>query len=153
MSLNTINLAGNKVLVRGTDRFGVQGEQIVDATEWLELNGNDAHSAAHDAFEKAVEDFFAPLTAAVDELNAAHAPEALDPLLFFVTGNKVDAVDAEEQVITELSIDSVILRAIESGNSDRLIWINNELVVTALEPTPVNDIVDEIDDAFGRGSE
>jgi len=132
MSFKTIALAGNKVLVRGTDVTGSEGQEVLDSTQWLELNQKDVHGAAHAKFNEAVEAFFAPITDAIDELEAAHRIEnAVDPLFYVVKGEAVEAVAGEAQEIIELNRDSVILRAIEEGQSDRLVWVNNHLEVTA----------------------
>src|SRR6478736_5564244 len=132
MSFKTIALAGNKVLVRGTDVTGTGGQEVLDSTQWLELNQKDVHGAAHAKFNEAVEAFFAPITDAIDELEAAHRIEnAVDPLYYIVKGEAVEAVAGESQEIIELNRDSVILRAIEEGQSDRLVWVNNHIEVTA----------------------
>lgn len=129
MSFTLTNLAGNRALVKGTDHLGVSGQQILDAEEWNEFNARNAHDDAHDAFDAAVEEFFAPLQGAIDALKTTGKPK-LDPLFFVTVQEGSAAVEATAEVIVHLHQHSAILRLIEQdSNTDRLIWVNDELEI------------------------
>lgn len=134
MSFTITELTGHKYLVDGTDVRGFGGQQIIDSTEHDLLIERDRLNKAHDVFDSKVEDFFAELTEAVDELNKAHTQVEIDPLLYIVEQEGTEGVEAQQQVVRQLNPDTVILRAIIGGHQDRLIWVNNELVLTK---TPV----------------
>jgi hypothetical protein len=136
MSFNIINLAGDRALVKGRDAQGTHGQQILDAAEWNEFNARNKHGEAHEAFDAAVEEFFAPLNAAVDALKETAKPK-LDPL-FFVTVQEGSApVEGTNEVLVHLSHDSAVLRLIEQDpDTDRLIWVNDSLEILAPVDAP-----------------
>lgn len=136
-------LTGNQVLIEGTDVRGTMDSQVVDSSQWEEIK---QHSNFHQAIAKvdeAIETMLAPIQKAVDEANAAAQRPAPDPLLYFVEQEEVEGVVPQRPIIARLNSDSVILRAIESGAEDRLLWVNHELVLTAapvqLPPPPYTD--------------
>lgn len=129
-TFNTTELTQNRVLVEGTDRFGVNDRKVLDATEYNELFAADQHSAAHEAFDAAVREFYAPLTAAVEEFEAAHTAED-DDLFEITVQEEVAPTLGQPEIRRRLGRDTVILRLIEQGEEDRLIWIKGELEITA----------------------
>jgi hypothetical protein len=133
----TTRLVDGRVLVAGQDINGVSGQTVVDATEWDEVNADQAYSKAVEDFDSAVEEFFAPLLAAVDNLNSTiEVPR--DPASYVVVQEAVEGVPAQERVLHHLSSDSIVLRLIEQGDHDRLVWVGGELVVTVADtPLPV----------------
>lgn len=130
MTFTTTKLAGSRYLVEGEDVRGVRGSTVLDGREWEELLRREQVAKAHDDFDRKVEEFFAPIVTAAEELEKAHAVQ-LDPLMYVVEQNAVEGTEAKEQVLRELSMPTVILRAIDKGYGDRLLWVHDELVLTA----------------------
>lgn len=137
-------LAGVSALVEGTDVRGNDGQMIVSTAEWDEITRRDAHSKAHQDFDAKVEKFFAPLLEAADKLRDTHKIST-DPLLYIVEQEASEGRAPQQEVLRNLSRDSVILRAIETGHSDRLIWVGDELVLTAA-PAASADTAEDTDD-------
>lgn len=129
-TFNTTELTQNRVLVEGTDRFGVNDRKVLDATEYNELFAADQHSAALEAFDAAVEEFYAPLVAAVEAFEAAHTA-ADDDLFELVVQEEIAPTAGQPERRVRLGRDTVILRLLEQGEADRLIWIKGELEITA----------------------
>jgi hypothetical protein len=134
MSFTITNLAGDRTLVKGRDAAGTYGQQILDAAEWNHFKATSEHSDAHAAFDAAVEDFFAPLNAAVDALKDTAKPK-LDPLFFVTVQEGTKAVEAQDQVVVALNHDSAVLRLVEQdADTDRLLWVNDTLEILADAP-------------------
>ena len=144
MSFTTIALTGNKVLVEGTDVRGLSDSQVVDSTQWDRVKSNASYKTALSAIDDAIATLVAPITAAVDAANAIAKPATLDPLLYVVEQDAVEHVAGQQQMLTKLNSDSVILRAIEEGKADRLLWVQHQLVLSA---APVVTVVDAGGDA------
>lgn len=137
MTFTTINLTGDRVLVRGTDIHGATGEVTLDASQWVELNGRDDVNKAQQAFDDAVQAFFEPLTKAAEKAKRAlEHPE--DSVSYVVLDEGAEGQARRPKHIVHLTRDSIVLRLIEEGNTDRLIWVNGELEVTeaSVAPTP-----------------
>lgn len=130
----TKKLAGGQVLITGEDTAGNTGKQVVDGTEWAELARAKADREVHENFEQTVEQFFAPLTEAIDQLNAAHQP-TVDPLFQVVLSEGEAATPGEAAIVAHLSLDSAILRLIEEdATAPRLLWLSDsELVILEAE--------------------
>lgn len=123
-------LANEFFLVEGTDVRGRYGEHVLDGSEWLEIKralGTDTAKAELDA---AVEEFFKPLVEAAEAFTAAKAP-VVDALSVVVLNEGTTGEPAREREVVHLSRDAQILRAIEEGATDRLLWVNGELMITA----------------------
>jgi hypothetical protein len=134
MSFTITNLAGDRALVKGRDAAGGYGSQILDAAEWNAFKAQSGHSDAHEAFDAAVEEFFAPLNAAVEALKDTAKPK-LDPLFFVTVQEGSKAVEATDEVIVALSHDSAVLRLVEQdADTDRLLWVNDTLEILADAP-------------------
>lgn len=132
MTFTTTELANEEYLVEGRDSRGNGGQMIVHGAQWNRINRNDEISRLHEEFDDKVAEFFAPLTAAVDELNEA-SRVTVDPLLYIVEQEGREGTPAQRRVLTELEPGTVILRAIATGNSDRLIWVINSQGQTELK--------------------
>lgn len=141
MSFNITQLAGNKVLVDGTDFRGTPGETILDGTGFAQLQEQERLRNAHEEFDASVDEFFAPLLEAAEKLEAKHEV-VLDPLTNIVLDEGSEGETRRSATIVELDTDTAILRAIDSGNTDRLVWVKDELVLTAYVPAKVEDEVD-----------
>lgn len=135
-------LANDRVLISGEDRRGVYGEQVLDAGAHFERKRHEATKSAHADFDAALEEFYAPLTAAAQALKSTVEFD-IDPLLYVVEQEASEGRAAQDKVVVRLDNASVLIRAIETGQSDRLIWIKDELIVTARDTSvpavPVED--------------
>ena len=138
----TTALATECFLVEGTDVRGRYGECVVFGSEWLEIKralGTDTAKAQLDA---AVEEFFKPLVEAADAFAAAKAP-TMDALSTIVLNEGTTGEPAREREVLVLGQSSQILRAIEEGTTDRLLWVDGSLVLTAAPAeVPVPDVVE-----------
>lgn len=134
MSFKTIELANNQFLVTGTDALGVQGKTVIDGTAWVERNKAHKIEAAAAEMDAAIEAFYAPLIEAQDRIADSLRVDT-DPLLYVVEQEASEGSPARERVVVRLDDASVILRAIEQGRTDRLLWVGDQLVVTAA-PVP-----------------
>ena len=123
-------LANEFFLVEGTDIRGKYGECIVFGGEWLEIKRARGTDTAKEQLDAAIEEFFKPLVEAADAFAAAKAP-VVDALSVVVLNEGTAGEPARERKVLHLTRDSQILRAIEEGATDRLLWVNGELVITA----------------------
>lgn len=136
MSFSITRLVNHRVLVTGTDTFDVSGKVTLDSSQWDEIKANTQYSEALDAFDAAVESFFAPLVEAAEAAEKA-APVAVpvDPMSYVVLNEEVEGVQAQPAQLIHLNADSIVLRLIEFGDTDRLVWVDGRLEV--LEQLPV----------------
>jgi hypothetical protein len=129
MTFSTIKLTGSRVLVRGRDITGTEGECTISSAQWDELNARTDVDRAQQAFDEAVQEFFAPLTEAAEKAHRSlEVPEDSTSYVVLDEGSEGEA--RRPRQVVKLSRDSVILRLIEEGNTDRLIWVNDQLEVT-----------------------
>lgn len=133
-SFTATALAGDRFLVEGTDFRGTTGQTVVDGRQWVELNRRNDQDRALSEFDSAVEEFFAPLTEAIDQLKSVHKVDT-DPLLYVVEQEAQAGREEREERLIHLDHGAVILRAIETGHEDRLIWVGENLELTAA-PAP-----------------
>ena len=127
---NTTILAGQRVLVTGSKK---NQQTILDSTEWDSIKAHQAFHLAGDAFDEAVTAFFAPIVEAAEKANAALA-ESLpkrDDAFVIVLAEGIEGVEAVEPEVIQLGRDAAILRMIEEGNTDRLVWVGDTIEITA----------------------
>lgn len=117
-------MLGGTALVSGTDKLGNEGKTIVSTTQWDELTGRDNFSQAEADFDAAVEEFFEPLTKAAKKAKKALARPSQDPAEYIVLKEEVKGQAHQPAEIVPLSRDSIILRLIEEGQTDRLVWVD-----------------------------
>ncbi len=129
-NFTTTALANEFFLVEGTDNRGKYGECIVDGGEWLEIKRALGTDTAKEQLNAAVEEFFKPLVEAADAFAAAKTP-TMDALSTIVLSEGTTGEPAREREVVHLNRDSQILRAIEEGATDRLLWVDGTLVITA----------------------
>lgn len=134
MSFTTTRLVDNRVLVKGTDVFGTEGSEVLDSTQWDEINADEQYSAASEAFDAAVEAFFAPLLDAADQAMAATAKPEPDPITYVVKSEPVEGVPAQAGELVKLSRESIVLRIVGSADSSRLVWVNGQLEILEQQP-------------------
>ena len=141
-NFTTTALANECFLVEGTDVRGKYGECVVYGGEWLTIKralGTDTAKAELDA---AIEEFFKPLVEAADAFAAAKTP-VVDTLSVVVLNEGTTGEPAREREVVHLNRDSQVLRAIEEGAADRLLWVNGSLMITAAPAeVPVPDVVE-----------
>ena len=130
MTFTTINLANDQVLVEGTDIRGNSGCVVLDGTEWNAMQERNRINGAFEKFDESVEAFFAPLVEAAKQVSEAHKV-TIDPLLYIVEQEEVQPQEGKSERLIRLGADTVVLRAIALDKTDRLIWVNGTLVVTA----------------------
>ena len=135
-------LANEHFLVEGTDVRGNSGECVVYGGDWLEIKRALGTDTAKEQLDAAIEEFFKPLVEAADAFAAAKAP-VVDALSVVVLNEGTAGEPAREREVVHLTRDSQILRAIEEGATDRLLWVDGELVITAAPAeVPVPDVVE-----------
>lgn len=156
MTFTTQRLVNNRMLVRGSDITGGVGECTLDTTQWDEIKANKAFSEAETEFDEAVEKFFAPLNAAIEKLESVGQVDP-DPSTFVVLREEVAGQPAQPGLLVKLNHDSVVLRLLEQGNHQRLVWVDNTLEVLESQPVvqptlaqPVSGII-TTDDVPGFG--
>lgn len=132
MSFTITRLTDHRAMVRGTDQFGNTGTTVVSTAQLDELEEARAHQEAHEIFDNAVEEFFAPLTEAAEAF-AQSGKEADDPIATYVLQYEVEAVEGQQEIRIPLSRDSQIIFLIEHNEFDRLVWVNDSLEVLAYE--------------------
>lgn len=131
MTFTTLALTGDRVLVRGTDSTGTSGETVLHSEEWNQVKAQRSHAQAHDEFDSAVDAFFAPLLEAAEALEVQFTQPEVDPIGFVTIREGEQHVHGEQPVVVQLHHDSIVLRLIEEGKDDRLVWVNERLEVLA----------------------
>lgn len=132
MTFTTTKLAGNRVLVSGTDSRSFTGETVLDSTEWEAVKAHRAHDAAHGEFDKEVEKFFAPITKAAEKLTSAHTAPQLDEAYALVISAAVEGTPSQDAEVIILGHDAAVLRMLEDNPKDaakRLVWIDKTLEI------------------------
>ena len=131
-SFKTIRLANHRVLVDGTDVFGYQNRTVLDSTQWDGIQATLKKDTLEDQFNRAVEEFYAPLIEKIDAIVAADEKSIVDDVYILTVGETVEAVDAVAPAVYRLSQDSAILRLIQDGDVDRLVWVGDKLEIIAI---------------------
>ena len=127
---NVTELAGHRALVTGD----ANQQCILDTTERDELRLIMQNREIDEMFDENIEGFFAPLTRAAElhdrrhELLAQQFNQADDPAFSLVLKEAVEGVEGVEEERVILSHDSVVLRLIDSGRTDRLVWVGNDRI-------------------------
>lgn len=124
MGFTVQTMLGNQALVSGTDSMGQSGKTVVSTQQWDDLKAQKNFSTAEADFDKAVEEFFAPLVEAAEAMTDA-VTRPKDPTEYVVLKEATEGVEATPAQIIELTTDSMILRLIEEGNTDRLVWLDD----------------------------
>lgn len=125
MGFTVQTMLGNQALVSGTDSLGQSGKTVVSTEQWDDLKAQKNFSSAEADFDKAVEEFFKPLVEAADAMTKALS-KPKDPAEYIVLTEATEGVEAEPAQIVSLTTDSIILRLIEEGNTDRLVWLSGD---------------------------
>ena len=127
MSFTVTYLAGDRALVQEDTH-----QIILDAKEHLSLKRHLEEKGLIEAYDQTVKDFFEPIVEAAGKVNELRAKEAdLDPDFHVVFTEAVEGVEPVRREAYELTKDTVILRLIEDGRTDRLIWVGDDLEILA----------------------
>lgn len=127
---NVTELAGHRALVTGD----ANQQCILDTTERDELRFMLENREVDEMFEENIEDFFAPLTRAAELHDLQHKALAKqfeqddDPAFSFVLKEAVEGVETVKEERVVLGHDSVVLRLIDTGRTDRLVWVGNDRI-------------------------
>ena len=148
MTFTVTRLANQQAIVQGADDFNNTGKLVLSTHSYDAWKARHATDTAKEEFDSAVEDFFAPLMAAAEKLEATrNKPAPIDPMFTVVTGEKVEGTDTVHQTIENLDVNTAILRAIlDLQDTSRLIWIDDktlgftELVVAPEVEVTVPDL-------------
>ena len=137
MTFTVTRLANSQAIVQGTDHLGNSGRLLLSTYSYDAWKAAHAHDTAKEEFDSAVEDFFAPLMAAAEKLEAArNKPAPIDPMFTVVSGEKVEGVEEVVQTVEHLDLSTAILRAIlDLQDTSRLVWVtDNNLAFTEFVP-------------------
>ena len=150
-TFNIVKLAGHRSLVTGdTDEQKV----ILDSTEWDHFKENMAQVQAAEVFDDMVAEFFAPLAAAAETAEAvarAGAAHVKDPAFFITVQEGESPTDGVEEITVMLNRDGAILRLIESGATDRLLWVGSNIEILAYtEPVFDGPVIVDLAEVFGE---
>lgn len=135
-TFNTKALANDRLLVTGNP-----GQQtILYVEQWNSIKRVQGVDALYADFDAKIEEFFAPLVAAQEELDKAMIP-VVDPAFTIVLNEGTECQPGEPAVVLELEPDSAVARLIETGQLERLIWVGNDRIEILEYEAPA--IVDE----------
>lgn len=130
-SFTITNLVGERAMVEGTDFNGAVGQTTVSTSQWDEIVRTRDLSAATSEFDKAVEAHFESLTQAAEKIRTGLEVQ-VDDLATVTLSEPVQGVASEKGDVRVLTRDTIILRAINEGRTDRLVWVGGELEVTTV---------------------
>lgn len=136
MAFTTLNLTNERVLVKGTDSMGTENQTVLDSSEWTEVKNHSHFADATDAFNSEVEEFFKPLMVAAEKLEELGKAKPADPISYVTIHEGTEANAGSDEVTIRLSHDSIVLRLLESGDTDRLVWVGDSLEVLEVLDLP-----------------
>ena len=135
-TFNTKALANDRLLVTGNP-----GQQtILYVEQWNTIKKEFRKESLVADFDSKIEEFFAPLVAAQEQLDKAMTP-VIDPAFTIVLNEGTEEQPGEDTILIDLSTHSAIARLIERGELDRLIWVGNDTIEILEYEAPA--IVDE----------
>lgn len=135
-NFNTRALANDSFLVTGEDDAGRPCTTVLDGSELMEVRRESNMLLAGQEYDRVVEDFFAPLTAAADLVTDMAAPKPMDPAFLYVVDEGQEPVEGRRSHIHLLSHDSAVLRLLQTRQSHRLVWVK----------TPAEDRIEILED-------
>ena len=128
MSFTVTYLAGDRALVQEDTH-----QIILDAEEYLAMKLRQEKTGLIAQYDQSVADFFKPLTDVADKIKSAEEQEnRIDPDFHFVLAEGTEGEEPVRREVYRLEKDTVILRLIEEGRTERLIWIGDQLEILAL---------------------
>ena len=130
MTFNLTMLAGDQALVTGSKKAQ---RCVLDASQWIQLKQHKARMEAEEVFDATVEEFYKPLTEAAGEYESRLGQiMKADPAFEYVIQPGAEGTEKTSREVYYLNNASAILRMIESGDTSRLIWVNDQILITAL---------------------
>lgn len=140
MTFTITRLANQQALVKGTDNLGTEGQAVLSTARYDEVKRELAMLGAQETFDETVEELFAPLIEAADTLRAAQVAVPVEDPASYVVVREASTGEASDPGLTlRFDADGTVLNLIESGNSDRLVWVGDALFVTEFVPDPATD--------------
>ena len=128
MSFTVTYLAGDRALVQEDTH-----QIILDAEEYLAMKLRQEKTGLIAQYDQSVADFFKPLTDMADKIKSVEEQEnRIDPDFHFVLAEGTENEEPVRREVYRLGKDTVILRLIEEGRTERLIWIGDQLEILAL---------------------
>ena len=128
MSFTITYLAGDRALVQEDTH-----QIIIDAEEYLAMKLRQEKTGLIAQYDQSVADFFKPLTDVADKIKSVEEQEnRIDPDFHFVLAEGTEGEEPVRREVYRLEKDTVILRLIEEGRTERLIWIGDQLEILAL---------------------
>ena len=128
MSFTVTYLAGDRALVQEDTH-----QIILDAEEYLAMKLRQEKTGLIAQYDQSVADFFKPLTDVADKIKSVEEREnRIDPDFHFVLAEGSEGEEPVRREVYRLEKDTVILRLIEEGRTERLIWIGDQLEILAL---------------------
>ena len=130
MTFNLTMLAGDQALVTGSKKAQ---RCVLDASQWIQIKQHQARIEAEEVFDATVEEFFKPLTEAAGEYESRLGQiMKADPAFEYVIQPGAEGTEKTSREVYYLNNASAILRMIESGDTSRLIWVGDRILITAL---------------------
>ena len=128
MSFTVTYLAGDRALVQEDTH-----QIILDAEEYLAMKLRQEKTGLIAQYDQSVADFFKPLTDVADKIKSVEEQgNRIDPDFHFVLAEGTEGEEPVRREVYQLEKDTVILRLIEEGRTERLIWIGDQLEILAL---------------------
>ena len=130
MTFNLTMLAGNQALITGDKS---KQRCVLDASQWIQIKQHQARIEAEEVFDATVEEFYKPLTEAAGEYESRLGQiMKADPAFEYVLQPGAEGTEKTSREVYYLDNASAILRMIESGDTSRLIWVGDQILITAL---------------------
>ena len=130
MTFDLTMLAGGQALVTGSKP---KQRCVLDASQWIQIKQHQARIKAEEVFDATVEEFYKPLTEAAGEYESRLGQIVkADPAFDYVLQPGAEGTEKTSRKVYYLNNASAILRMIESGDTSRLIWVNDQILITAL---------------------
>ena len=129
-TFNLQYLANNRALVSGVDDAGASHQLILSTVQYLALDMKEMTDEATKDYNEMVAEFYAPITEAaklLEDFQKDAAANLIDPDLYLVVQEEVEGVEAKQQQLLRLDHGTVIIRLIEQGDTDRLIWVGDSI--------------------------
>ena len=142
-NFNLIRGVDHTAVIRGTDKFGETGSQLVRTRVWDSYQDIIGQKDKVEAFDSAVEEFYAPLMGKLEELEAANeaAEDPLNPRTVVEEGGS--HVASQATLYVELDRDGQLIEAVTLGLFDRLSWVGGELFIEA-QVQPAATVLDSL---------
>lgn len=120
---------GDTGIIRGVDKNGVEGEQLVYTGDWAQYQKAVRCTNKGNEMDEAIREFFEPLFEKLDEVCEEQVEDPLHSVR--VISEEIKATPGKPGVSVDLGYDGVLILAVVEGHWDRLSWVNGQLFVEA----------------------